>query len=129
MTASIHTYRKSFRERLQRDVQAREQVRRNLMQVVTACVPAICARYDSVQRAYLFGSLTQPGQFHAQSDVDVAIEGATAEHYFALWHALEEALPERVIDLRDVEPHSHFGRSVRLRGQLLYERTDSTATG
>lgn len=58
--------------------------------------------YD-VNRVRLFGSLLHPDQFHADSDVDLAVEGLTMANY---WDALADVLffdSEFIIDLVDPE--------------------------
>ncbi|HEY84523.1 MAG TPA: nucleotidyltransferase domain-containing protein, partial [Chloroflexi bacterium] len=78
--------------------------------------------------AYLFGSIIQPGNFHPESDVDIAIEGATAQAYFDLWRTLEEDLPEWAIDLRDISQPSPFADLIRQTGMLIYERENPTTS-
>jgi predicted nucleotidyltransferase len=126
---AIRAYRLGFQARLKRQQEEREQARQRALQAVQEKALEIIAHSPSVRRAYLFGSLTRPGAFHHASDIDVAVEGTTAQDYFALWKALEEALPDWVVDLRDVTSPSPFSDLVRRTGVLIYERTDSTATG
>ena len=47
-------------------------------------------------------------------------------YYFDLWQALEEALPEWAIDLRDITRPSPFADLVRQTEILIYERKNST---
>ena len=42
-----------------------------------------------VKRVRVFGSLLHPERFHAESDVDLAVEGLTAQEY---WDALADVL-------------------------------------
>jgi predicted nucleotidyltransferase len=121
---SIRAYQRTFQQRLDATLKAREKVRNRVLQRVLAKIPQLIARYSTIQRAYLFGSVTRRGLFHAQSDIDIGIEGANTEDYFALWNTLEEALPDLLIDLRDIPPDSYFGHQIYKTGILLYERTN-----
>jgi predicted nucleotidyltransferase len=128
LSESIHAYRQNFKTRLRRRLEARERTRQRALQIIQEKAPTIMSRWQSVRRAYLFGSVTHPGAFHEESDVDIAIEGVTAQEYFALWRALERALPDWVIDVRDITPASPFADLVRKTGVLIYERANSPAT-
>ncbi len=97
----MRAYRQSFQARLERRRDAQEARRQRALESVHKEAPAILARWPCVHRAYLFGSVTRPGAFHKGSDVDIAVEGVTAEEYLAVWRALERALPDWAIDLRD----------------------------
>jgi predicted nucleotidyltransferase len=121
----MEAYRRAFRERLQRALETREERRRLASQAVQDKAPAILAMYPSVQRAYLFGSVTRPGAFHPASDIDVALEGTTATEYFAVWRDLERALPGWTVDVREITDPSPFASLIRKTGVLIYERTNS----
>jgi len=103
-------------------------MRQRALQAISKKTPAIMSGWQSVRCAYLFGSVTRPGAFHEASDVDIAVEGMTAQEYFALWRALERALPDWAIDVRDITPASPFADLVRKTGVLIYERAGSSAT-
>jgi predicted nucleotidyltransferase len=128
MTA-IETYRHTFQMRLQQQLEDREQLRQNVLQIVLSRVPKVIADFPSIRRAYLFGSLTHVGAYNQESDVDIAVEGASAEEYFGIWRVLEEVLSDLTVDLRDLVPDSYFGRQVCQGGVLLYERGNSSLTG
>ena len=82
----------------------------------------ILPRYPDVRRVYLFGSVTLEGHFGDHSDIDIALEGTSAEQYFDLWRELDRAVPDRFVDLREINEPSHFERRVRKRGELIYDR-------
>lgn len=124
----IHIYRRNFQARLRRQFEMREVARQQALQAVHEKAPAILSGFPSVQRAYLFGSVARPGAFHEGSDVDIAVEGVTTQEYFALWKALEEALPDLAIDVRDLTPASPFSDLICKTGVLIYERADSPST-
>jgi predicted nucleotidyltransferase len=125
----IRTYRQSFQARLERKREAQEARRQRALESVRKEAPAILSRWPCVHRAYLFGSITRPGAFHKGSDVDIAVEGVTAEEYLAVWRALERALPDWAIDLRDITPASTFADLVRRTGVLIYAREHTSAAG
>lgn len=123
----IAVCRASFRSRLQEQYRVHEKRRTEVAEAILQHGHDIIARFPSIQRAYLFGSTIRPGTFHAESDADIGVQGATAEDYFGLWAAFEELLPTVTIDIRDVDPQTHFGRAVVSTGILLYERKDSSS--
>lgn len=120
-------YRRNFQARIQRQQDKLEAGRKTALQATLAAAPAVIAACPSVQRAYLFGSVIQPGGFHLESDVDIAVEGIAAQAYTTLWRALEEALPEWNIDLRDISQPSPFADLIRQTGLLIYERKNTPA--
>jgi predicted nucleotidyltransferase len=75
--------------------------------------------FPAIRAAYLFGSILQPGRFHAESDVDVAIDWDDLEAETPFWRALERAL-ERNVDLRPRE--GPIARAVGDYGERVYER-------
>ncbi len=79
----------------------------------------VTPRYPHITQVYLWGSVTQPGQFGDHSDIDVA--GTDAAPYFALWRDLETACPDRCIDLREINKLGHFTDRVRQTGELVDE--------
>jgi len=125
---SIRGYRRNFKARLKRQLDMRERARQRALQTICEKAPAVISGWQSVHRAYLFGSVTRPGAFHEESDVDIAVEGVTAQEYFALWRALERTFPDWAIDVRDITPTSPFADLVRKTGVLIYERASSSAT-
>lgn len=118
----IETYRRTFRQRMQREQEEREERRRRALRAAREKSPAILAGYPSVRRAYLFGSVTRPGGFHPASDIDIALEGTTAEEYFAVWRDLDRALSDWMVDVREINDSSSFANLIRETGVLIYER-------
>ena len=125
---TIQTYRQHFQTRLRRQRERQEAARLQALQAIHERIPDLLAVYPSVRRAYLFGSVIHPGTFHTSSDIDIAVEGMTVQEYFALWRALEQALPEWRIDLCDITAPSPFVACIHRTGVLLYERTDPSVT-
>ena len=52
-------------------------------------------------RIRLFGSLLQPELFHAQSDIDLAVEGIPWLAYLRAWNEVERRFTEFKVDLID----------------------------
>jgi predicted nucleotidyltransferase len=53
-------------------------------------------------RIRLFGSLLHPDLFHAQSDIDLAVEGIPWPAYLRAWNEVERRFTEFKVDLSDV---------------------------
>jgi uncharacterized protein len=58
------------------------------------------------RRVVLFGSLAHQAWFAADSDVDLAVEGLLAEHYWDAWRAVEDIVADRPVDLIEIESAS-----------------------
>jgi len=97
----------------------REVLRREVLDRVRAAIRQRAPELPAIRAAYLFGSILQPGRFHAESDVDVAIDCDDLESETPFWRALETAL-ERNVDLRPRE--GPIARAVEDYGELVYER-------
>lgn len=67
-----------------------------------------------VGEAILFGSVVRPGQFDAESDVDVAIPAVAPRAYFTLMGHLEDGLG-RDVDLVTIDS-CHFADAIRRTG-------------
>ncbi len=119
-------------EECRRNLRAREQQRREENEArrlaaraaILAAIQKVLPTYPIIRRVYLFGSVTRPEQFHASSDIDVAVEGTGAEEYFAFWRDLERAAPEWMVDVREINEPSYFTKTVKERGELIYERQE-----
>lgn len=126
---SIENKFSSYQEHYQQREAAHRAEREAQRQAVLAQVldkwPPLMAAFPALKRAYLYGSLTKPGWFRPDSDIDVALEGLPLEQEKALWDALEASLgDEFMVDLRPLPRDTFFGEQVVQRGILLYERTD-----
>ena len=119
-------YRQNFENRLALQRAYQEEAQEEAVTAVLSIVPSIAAGIPSVKRVYLFGSVIENGRFHKNSDIDIAVEDTTAEAYFEFWRQVEIALPNWLIDVRDITDVSLFATRVRQTGQLIYERTDSS---
>ncbi len=120
MAINIEAYRRSYQARLQRGLEEREAGRKKALEEIKAVAPTIAAKYPAIKTVYLFGSILRPGAFRADSDVDLAVEGGSAEDYFALWRELQEAIPGWLIDLRDLPSGTLFTHRVHETGEKIY---------
>jgi len=100
--ATGRTARQYYEEREARRRERREEERRRWLQRVREAVSEVARRHAGVRRVYLFGSLTRPGRFRTDSDIDVAVESDSPEAESAFWRELEHALGREV----DVRPWS-----------------------
>ncbi len=94
--ATGQTARQYHEERQARRRERREEERRRWLQRVRGAVPEVARRHAGVRRVYLFGSLTQPGRFRADSDIDVAVECDSPEAESAFWRELEHTVGREV---------------------------------
>jgi predicted nucleotidyltransferase len=109
--------------RQERERRVAEQRRQAALRAIRAAARAVFPRFPGVRRAYVFGSALHPGAMRADSDIDIAIEGAlSAEGYFALWRDLEHAASDRTIDLVELDREVRFADRVRKEGMLIDER-------
>ena len=93
--------------------QENEQMRLRLMELTLQWLQDQAESYG-IDRAYLFGSLTRPYRFRADSDVDVAVEQVNPERFFEAIASLSEAV-ERDVDLIELAK-CHFADRVRQQG-------------
>jgi predicted nucleotidyltransferase len=97
----------------------REALRLEVLERARAAIRQRAPEFPAIRAAYLFGSILRPGLFHAQSDVDVAIDCDELESETPFWRALEIAL-ERNVDLLPRE--GRIAQAVEDYGELVYER-------
>ena len=75
--------------------------REQLLRRVRQAAAALKARFG-VRRVVLFGSLAHEAWFVPDSDVDLAVEGLPAQHYWQAWRLVEDVVADRPVDLIDV---------------------------
>ena len=97
----------------------KDALRLEVLERARAAIRQRAPELPAIRAAYLFGSILKPGWFHAQSDVDVAIDCDDLESETPFWRALERAL-ERNVDLRPRE--GPIAQAVEDYGELVYER-------
>ncbi|MEK7727540.1 MAG: nucleotidyltransferase domain-containing protein [candidate division KSB1 bacterium] len=88
---------------LQRERLENEKTRKRTLRQLTQLLPKLAGDYG-LREAYVFGSLTKPGRFRKNSDIDIAVLGLKKKDYFAFMAALRNAL-EREVDVIELESH------------------------
>lgn len=78
-------------------------------------IKRLASRYH-VKRVFLFGSSLNKKTAH---DIDLAVEGLPAKHFFEFYGDLLFSLPKSV-DLIDLSKDSKFTRLVRQEGLAIY---------
>jgi predicted nucleotidyltransferase len=94
---------------------AREQVRTTFLRRTQEALMLLGPKFG-IERAYIFGSVTQPGRFHADSDIDIAVEAIPQESLFFALSAFMSAL-ERNVDIVDLRT-CPFAQRIRKSGLL-----------
>jgi len=105
------------REQASRD--EREALRLETLTQARAAIRRRAPAFPPLRAVYLFGSVVQPGRFHAASDIDVAVECEDIEVETPFARALESDL-HRAVDLRPLE--GPIARAVEQEGERVYER-------
>ncbi len=95
--------------------QQRERERQQVLQQVLAWLQTSGVCYG-IESAYLFGSVTQPGRFHENSDVDLGVEAINPVRQIDAIADLSMALL-RDVDIVDLR-RCHFAHRIREQGQL-----------
>lgn len=103
--------------------QQNEAERQALLRQTLAVLDALGPQFG-IERAYIFGSLLQPGHFHKESDVDIAVETIDPEQHFTAISQLMTALG-REVDLIRLD-NCHFAPRIREQG-LLWTPTNSSS--
>ena len=98
-TATYRDYRAAWDERLRREEKEVERKRDLLLDKIRLCADKL--RELGARRITVFGSLVTGG-FRKDSDVDIAVEGLSAEAYFKALGLLEEMLDDVRFDLVDI---------------------------
>ena len=96
-----------------RDIQ--EQQRQQILAQVVHWLETVGSQHG-IEQAYIFGSLTRPGDFTEASDVDIAISGKLPENFCTLMSFLSTSLG-REVDLIQLE-QCHFCDRIREKGIL-----------
>ncbi|MFM7424008.1 MAG: nucleotidyltransferase family protein, partial [Elainella sp.] len=94
--------------------QQREQIRQQVLQQVLNWLANSGDRYG-IQSVYLFGSVTQPGRFHENSDVDLGVEQIDPVLQIEALADLSMVLL-RDVDIVDLR-RCHFAHRIRELGQ------------
>jgi predicted nucleotidyltransferase len=86
------------------------------LDLATRCAHLLQERFGA-KRVIPFGSVVGHGTWHADSDLDLAVEGIAPEQFFRAWSALRALLPPGIeVDLVDLEQAGEALRS-RILGE------------
>lgn len=76
--------------------------RDDLLARVREVAAALRTRFGA-RRVILFGSLAHAAWFARDSDIDLAVEGVAAGQYWEAWRVAEAIIPDRPVDLVELE--------------------------
>lgn len=91
----------------------REAMRQKILAHVEEGLQDLCLRHG-ISEVYLFGSVTRPGRFGRDSDVDVAVSGV-GRNYFSFVSELSQTI-KREIDLIDLQ-NCRFAYRIKREGK------------
>jgi len=98
------------------------QTRREKEQILSRVrhVAAVLRSQFGVRKVVLFGSTAHEAWFREDSDLDLAVEGLEAEDYWKAWAMVEDMIPERPVDLIDIESATDsMKRTISRHGVVL----------
>jgi predicted nucleotidyltransferase len=104
-----------FDQKINQQRQQNERDRQQLLQQALDWLTHHAARFE-IQQGYVFGSVTQPGKFRADSDIDVAIASINEGDPFGLIGYLSLEL-NRDVDIVPLD-QCHFADKIRRTGIL-----------
>jgi len=81
---------------------AERDERERLLERIREAATALKTRFGA-QRVILFGSLAHAAWFTPDSDIDLVVEGLVGDAYWQAWRLLEELIPNRPVDLIELE--------------------------
>jgi predicted nucleotidyltransferase len=81
---------------------AERNERQKLMRCIHNVASVLKTRFGA-RRVVLFGSLVHAAWFRSAADVDLAVSGLAAEHYWQAWQVAEEIIADRFVDLLTLE--------------------------
>ncbi len=109
-------YLKAARQRQQtQEIAPDERRERDRLLTRAGQAAALLKARFGVRRVILFGSLAHAAWFTPATDIDLAVEGLRHEDYWQAWRAVEEAFPDRPVDLITLETASEPLRSAIAR--------------
>ncbi|MFP4394397.1 MAG: nucleotidyltransferase family protein [Anaerolineales bacterium] len=103
--AEIQNYRVAAQQRATQMQHESEAHAAHALHIARQAAALLKSDY-SAQRVWLFGSVARGMRVHPRSDIDIAVEGLPAEHFWAAWCRLDTLAPGETIDLEPVESAS-----------------------
>jgi predicted nucleotidyltransferase len=115
------TYAEAWRQRRRAEREALLLRQQLLMKAAQDCANVLAEKY-AVRAVYLFGSVAWPDRFHADSDIDLAVEGLPDEKYMRalaeLWRLLPVGCELNLVPIESAFPK--LAERVRREGVVLY---------
>lgn len=78
------------------------QLRERLMEKAREAASVLKTRFGA-RRVILFGSFAHHAWFSQDADIDIAVEGLPVCNFWDAWKTVEEIIPDRPVDLVDME--------------------------
>jgi predicted nucleotidyltransferase len=103
--AEIQSFRVAAQQRVTQ-MQHESETRAAYAHHVARQAAALLKSEYGARRVWLFGSVVRGIRVHPRSDIDIAVEGLPAEHFWAAWCRLDTLAPGETIDLVPVESAS-----------------------
>jgi predicted nucleotidyltransferase len=114
-------YAEAQRQRRRAEREALPLLRQQLLEAAQKCADFLAKKY-TVRAVYLFGSVAWSERFHADSDLDLAVEGLPDEKYLRalteLWRLLPPGRELNLVPLEAAFPE--LAERVRQEGTVLY---------
>ncbi len=114
-------YAENWRQRRRAERESLLLRQQRLLEAAQNCADVLAKKY-AVRAVYLFGSVAWPERFHADSDIDLAVEGLPDEKYMRalteLWRVLPAGCELNLVPLESAFPE--LAERVRREGIVLY---------
>lgn len=96
-----------------------DQARQSLLGKIRKAAQQLKEQFGA-SRVVLFGSIVHAAWFTAESDIDLAIAGLRGKDFWRAWALLEDLLPERRVELIELETVSEsLHAAIELKGLEL----------
>ena len=115
----LSTYREGLRRRLSEPLTADEEAMLDTAWREARRAAARLVAEHGAKRVILFGSVARKARLHADSDIDLAVEGMSKETYYRLAGDLLTTNGKRIDLVRLEDVRESFRRIIALEGVLL----------
>jgi hypothetical protein len=113
-------YKKKWEVRLKKREEEKGRSAEKLFRL-SLIAAQLLAKQFKARKVYLFGSVASPEFFHEKSDVDLAVEGISAEKYFSALAKLSGVFGGRKVDLVPLEDAAPgIKKRIEEKGKLIY---------
>ncbi|MDZ7291071.1 MAG: nucleotidyltransferase domain-containing protein [candidate division KSB1 bacterium] len=115
------SYTNAWRQKRRAEREVLPLLRQQLLEIAQKCARLLAEKY-AVRTVYLFGSVAWPDRFHADSDIDLAVEGLPDEKYTRalaeLWRLLPPGHELNLVPIEAAFPE--LAERIRREGMVLY---------